>query len=1012
MIVAESHGCAGFFPMNRGLLLLLRSLVAGWLLLLSGVACSRAADTLRDFDIPAGEAETALRTFAHQAAVQLIFDPQLVEHLITPAVRGRFAAETALRKLLAGAPVEVIRDKQTGAFALKKKSDSSVMEKRGQPVLHGAPGPSSGQPTSTPDSMSKPSSFSPRHRGRWSRIVSGLAAFVTAHLGAQTTGAPTGPDSTPANRPVVADTASEVLQLDEFVVTGTARGMRKFDSAFSISTMSEERISRVAPLGPVDLASKLPGFWTEPSGGEGGNNMAVRGLPDSSFLFVGFLEDGLPNYQEQQGSFLNADELLRVDATIEGVEAVRGGTASIFSTNTPGATINFLTKRGTQTRAGLLRLTLSDFGQLRWDGVVSGPLSKDLTYSVGGFYRRDDGPRDVGFTADRGGQFRVSLTEKFENGSVTAYFKDLNDRTVFYTPIPLRDPRNPSVLLADVLDPSSGTMTSNDFRFAQIRTLNGTAAGTTLAADLADGIHSAVITGGVIAELKFGDGWNVTNHFRYVDGSVGFNGIFSGPLPDDAASFLAQQLTRAQAAFGSSVVNARYVLANSRNANGSIIAFDPNSTHGLVLRDTWSYVTSDISNVMDDLRVSKTFETPVGRHLFSVGVNYSEFSLYQRQYQNQILMQLKDHPKALDIQALDAAGNVVGYVTENGFLQYGTNGGVGGQADGRMIDPYAVDTWQVNRALRLDAGFRLHTETDSGYALLRSVQNVAPSSTSPLALTNVGGASGQIENRRAVYNDKAWTFGANYELTPALAFFGRYTYSFRTPRLNNIYVRSTAVEDFIREGELGVKYSSPTLAVFASVFGNRFSPLSDTVLLPDANGVLQNISFKSKTETLGAEIEATWTPTPWFVLGGNVTIQRPEYSDLVNITTGAPVAGADGKQIRRIPKYLAHLEPRFNFKLGGVHTEVYGSYNYSGERFVDYSNLTRLPGFSTVDAGVIFHFGDAWEVQFAGSNLTGSLGLTEGNPRVDVFSGQGARLALYGRPILPRSFRSMVTFHF
>ncbi|HEX9783722.1 MAG TPA: Plug domain-containing protein, partial [Opitutaceae bacterium] len=126
---------------------------------------------------------------------------------------------------------------------------------------------------------------------------------------------------------------------DDFVVTGTARKVRKFDSAFTISSVSEEKIELASPVGAVDLMRTLPGFATEPSGGESGNNVAVRGLPTTNFRFVGLFEDGLPNFFEQQQDFVNADELMRVDATIEGVEAVRGGTASIFSSNSPGANV-------------------------------------------------------------------------------------------------------------------------------------------------------------------------------------------------------------------------------------------------------------------------------------------------------------------------------------------------------------------------------------------------------------------------------------------------------------------------------------------------------------------------------------------------------------------------------------------------------------------------------------------------------------------------------------------------
>lgn len=803
--------------------------------------------------------------------------------------------------------------------------------------------------------------------------------------------------------------ASDVLQLDELIVTGAAVGVRKFDSAFSVSTMSESKIERLAPQSSVDLVRKLPGFWTEASGGEGGNNLAVRGLPSSNFRFVGFFEDGLPNFQEQQQDFLNADELLRVDATIEGVEAVRGGTSSIFSSNSPGANINFITKKGGATREGLARLTVSDYGQIRWDGVVSGPIAGGLSGSFGGFYRVDDGQRNPGFTGNKGGQFRFSLTQKFDQGSATVYFKVLNDRNIFTLPIPLADPRNPSVSLANLIDPHTGTLTSSDFRFARIRTLNGTPSGTVMNRDMADGIYSRVRTAGVMSEIKFGDGWRFSNHFRVVDGDVRFNALFSTTAPDDAAVFLAQQLARAQTAFGPSVTSAQYVLANSRNANSSRIAFDPATTGGLVIRMGWWNMETAMSNLLDDARVTKTFGRGVGRHEFAAGVYLSDYSFNQLIYQNSNLMELHNRPRALNIVALDASGNTVGSVTENGFIQYGTNGNPGGQVDGRMVAPYVSDTWQITKALRIDAGLRIHNESDRGYALLRTTQNLGDATT--LADDNVGGASGLVQNITTTYHSKAWTVGANLDVTDSFGLFGRYTNTFRTPNLSNIYQRATTPVVGIHEAELGAKLRTRNISFFSSVFWNEFSPLVENIAIPDANGVFRTIPFRGKTRSYGMEVEATWMPTSNFELTANGTWQDPIYSSLIDTRTNTPVA-ASGNQVRRIPKVMMNIQPKLNLNLGGYRSEVYASYNYSGARFVDSGNKTTLPAFGTVDAGVTVYFSDRLSLQLVGSNLNNSAGLTEGNGRVDQLVGQGTREAIYGRPIFGRSFRSVITYRF
>ena len=54
-------------------------------------------------------------------------------------------------------------------------------------------------------------------------------------------------------------------------------------------------------------------------------------------------------------------------------------------------------------------LARAGLAHIRQDAFVSGPLSRNLTGAVGGYYRRSKGIRDTGYTADRGGQVRGNL---------------------------------------------------------------------------------------------------------------------------------------------------------------------------------------------------------------------------------------------------------------------------------------------------------------------------------------------------------------------------------------------------------------------------------------------------------------------------------------------------------------------------------------------------------------------------------------------------------------------------
>src|ERR1700731_2229611 len=221
----------------------------------------------------------------------------------------------------------------------------------------------------------------------WSRCgIAGLCASLTVQILIAQSAVAALPESGPPNEADAnGDAAQMPTALDEVVVTGTSRQRRRFDAAYAVSTLSEQQMDIYAPLSSVDLFAKLPGFGAEPSGGETGNNVNVRGLPTSNFRFVAVVEDGLPIFQEQQEPFLNADELVRLDLMTERVEAVRGGKSSIFVSNAPGATINLLTRVGSDRPEGAVRLTTGDFGLYRLDGEWSGLVANDLLVAVGGY---------------------------------------------------------------------------------------------------------------------------------------------------------------------------------------------------------------------------------------------------------------------------------------------------------------------------------------------------------------------------------------------------------------------------------------------------------------------------------------------------------------------------------------------------------------------------------------------------------------------------------------------------
>ena len=97
---------------------LLRALLC--MMLAYGLASTaRAGEALRDYRIPAGPLAPALQAWARQSGVALLFDARELGGLSTEGSAGRLAPATALKELVAGKPVDILRT-ASGGFVVRR----------------------------------------------------------------------------------------------------------------------------------------------------------------------------------------------------------------------------------------------------------------------------------------------------------------------------------------------------------------------------------------------------------------------------------------------------------------------------------------------------------------------------------------------------------------------------------------------------------------------------------------------------------------------------------------------------------------------------------------------------------------------------------------------------------------------------------------------------------------------------------------------------------------------------
>lgn len=783
---------------------------------------------------------------------------------------------------------------------------------------------------------------------------------------------------------------------DDIIVTGSTRAERRFDVSYAVNTISQEDFEKIAPVNFADLIGQLPGFQTEITGGEVQNIYRIRGLPNDGG-FVSFQQDGLPLFHENDGVFFRGDAILKQDLMTDHVEVVRGGPAPVYASYS-GAIINAITVTGDEEARGKAQVTLGDTGLYRLDAYQAGKLAKDTYYAVGGFIRHHDGYRDNGFPNDKGGQIRANIKHVTDNGFIKLNLNYVNDHNVFYLPIPTNDPRDPSKSLDQYIDYFTGTMNSPAFRHVNLKYRDGNGQIQSRNGDLSDGRHMRMLNFGVHYEGDF-DGWLVTAAAGYTQGKNDFSAFYSTTNPADGTTFANSYLARATTAFGA-VSRMGYVLA------GTNTVYDPYSASGLVMQGQYRDIHSKFYSGQANLSVARKFDTGIGTHDIKLGVYGSLYGEDSRTLYQNYLIEVAGEPRTLDLVAYNAAGNVIGKVTDNGVLNYAATLNQG-DSDAKMFALYANDTWEIVPGLRIDGGIRHERYNYKGWAALTTQANLGDATT--LADDATRAFTGVILNQKLKPNVTNWTVGANYDFSDHIGVYGRASHLETPPNVQTVMsINPTIITTVADQFEAGLKLASGRSYLYVTGFYTNFDPLNASFLAYDPttgrNDV--NVPFIGEAQVKGVEFDGAWNVVPWFTLNGALTISDPKYKNFQS-ATGADPEQAEGNQIVRQPKIYGNIRPSFDFTTGDTDVSIYGRYTYMGKRFVDLYNNTALPAYGTVGAGVTVKHG-TWQLQVVGDNLFNAHGLTEGNTRTDSLAGQGSAEAIYGRPIFGRNFRLVI----
>jgi hypothetical protein len=750
------------------------------------------------------------------------------------------------------------------------------------------------------------------------------------------------------NAKVVAD-STKTNALEEVFVTGVVNPKTKIKSSVSITTLGVKQIEQSAPRSTAEIFRTIPGIRSESTGGEGNANIAVRGVPISSggSKYLQIQEDGLPVLLFGDIAFATADIFTRFDGNVAKIEAIRGGSASILSSNSPGGIINFISKTG-KVEGGSMSTSFGlDYNNFRTDIDYGAKIGNGLYFHAGGFYRSGEGVRKAGFTANNGGQAKFNLTKEFDKGSVTVYAKFLDDRAAAYMPMPVQ-------VSGTNANPNWGNVSGFNATKGALQTvfLSHNVGigpdGQLRRGKVADGMNPISKAIGISANFDLEDGWKISENGRYTANSGGF----ISPFPSEVGT-------------AASIASSFGTGATLSYANTGTAFNNPN---GLVARiHMFDTQLNDFNNFMNDLKISKKFDK-VG---LTAGYFKSIQNISMSWMWNSYLQEVSDNNARL-INVRNGAGNLL---SQNGLYAYGVP--AWGNCCTRNYDtqynvsaPYLNASLEANDQLSFEGGIRFDMGKVTGSFAGSSQSAIDINNDGIISAPETSVSSINTANTTAVnydYNYVSYSVGANYALNNSQSFFARYSKGasakadrvlFERPAasyLNGDLINSL---DYLAQAELGYKHKYSRGYVYGTFFYAKTDEQSGFEATNPS--MLTQNNYKS----LGLEVESAYNVSNNIDLRGGFTYTKAE------ITSGSNAGNAP----RRQPKLMYSVIPSYKFsKANSAGLSFMGQ----TQAYAQDSNQLVMNGFVLINGFVELGITNGLSLNIAGNNLLDTLAITE-----------------------------------
>jgi iron complex outermembrane recepter protein len=787
-------------------------------------------------------------------------------------------------------------------------------------------------------------------------------------------------------KPATEEATEDTGGIAEIVVTARKTSENIQTVPVAVTALSAEDLASKQVLEVTDLARTAPSL-TISTGGTGPASivyLAIRGqaqnspnsLSDSS---VGIYMDGVYVARPIVGNLGFLD--------MASAEVLRGPQGTLFGRNTTGGALNLTSNRPTDEYEGLLKVSLGNYNQKTFEGMVNAPLSEAVGLRVAARY----GTRDGYFRNNQIGYPQGSLDKDFVlRGTLVVAPVDSNLKlTVIGDFVRYADDGNATAVAAinpAVLSlPAYGAFINSEFgRF----------------------VTAAQLPAFTAANSKWTD-------------------TFSRPQTGDAQIDKLQNNNRVNAIAGTLEWDAGGVKIKSITAYRKSFTDDSLDLHGFPSTAVASsppiaFFQACVAGVPSLLTACQgAFGPTPGPTILAVVSPYipsltTASSAFISTYNNKQFseeLQLSGTAGALDWQT------GVYYFKESGDEQ--SRAFVfGGIASARTLSDYSSQStgafaqlnYHVSDALRLTGGFRYtwdkrtidrHSTKDWRLPDPLEVCSVGPN-------TNLTAAAAPCTDpRSASFKYPAWTLGADYRVSDELFLYAKTSGASMSGGFNSRFVPAPFTQQFepekVRDAEVGFKgdFLDRHLRTNLAFFYAKQSNVQRIVNALVGTSLTQFVTNTGKVNAKGFEFEGT--VLPW---GGMEVTSSVSYLDAKYVrgsrtenqgTALVPIlVDRSGEPVTQAPKWTWNLGATQTVETSFGEVSFHADYAYIASRAMDAATAKTIAQGGT-QANI-----DAVAIGNAASIIKG-YGLLNGRVAINL-ENPGIELAFWGRNLLDKAW--------